>query len=305
MTEAQRTGLVGQLTQICNCDPSVAVRYLQACNWDLLKAVNLLIAGYNIDNVSSNNTQNNDVQNNVPIIKSFNNEKFTHFQEEAKKLRKWCFVYVKHDKYQSTKNSQQFEEFDLPQLKKFFLYDFMESRFHGLELDPDDVCTKWFKDYYNIPHVPCIAIIHPDTGACLSKYNGVMTPQKITEFLNDFLSKNVDFGKPFNFEFHCVDPLLNEDEISTPPPNVEENDDNDNKNELVSIVLETINRKRTTISVKESDTIKLLYEKVSSLLHIPISSISLQTYSNDDLREMNATIKNMKQQIMPTPIHMP
>ena len=157
------------------------------------EAVNLLIAGYNIDNVSSNNTQNNDVQNNVPIIKSFNHEKFTHFQEEAKKLRKWCFVYVKHDKYQSTKNSQQFEEFDLPQLKKFFLYDFMESRFHGLELDPDDVCTKWFKDYYNIPHVPCIAIIHPDTGACLSKYNGVMTPQKITEFLNDFFYRSYQF----------------------------------------------------------------------------------------------------------------
>ncbi|OHS98565.1 hypothetical protein TRFO_08857 [Tritrichomonas foetus] len=326
MTEAQRTGLIQQLVQICNCTDDTAIRLLSFCRWDLLAALNLFYAGYKVDATP-------EFTDAVapPIIQSLNHDLFTHFQEDAKKNQKWALVYLKMART------------DLPLSDRFFLYDYVGVRFQILELDPDEQCTQWFLDFYSISHTPCLAVIDPGNGHCVDKYTGEIKAKNITEFLTSFLSNHHDYGPPLDFNLNCADPLLDEDELLSSPPspqknsngnnnddtfddtnqfNYRENNNNNNINnntyniddinnnhgnfdnencnnssagsDNITIVLESLNKKRTQLTISSNETVKSLYQKVASLLNTPMSSISLQAYPNIEIREMSSTIKQLK-----------
>lgn len=277
MTEIQRAGLTQQIVQVCNCNVETAIKLLSYCNWDVLAAINLHFSGFDINKIPQ-------TENPAPaaIVQPLNHDLYTNFQEEAKKMNKWAMVYIKI-------SSKDISIFD-----RFSMYDFVETRFHCLSLDPEDVCTKWFIDYFNITTSPSLVIINPFTGELVDKLCSDLNSSRVTNFITDFLTAHRDLGGSLDFDLNCADPVLTDDSHENLYPPSSPSNKQDDNSDLFSIVIETSNKKRTNITINKDDTIKTLYQKVSLLLRLQSSSFVLIKYPNKEIRGMSSLVKDYK-----------
>ena len=102
-------------------------------------------------------------------------------------------------------------------------------------------------------------------------------------------------GGSFDFDLNCADPLLNEENLESSSSLLSSPiEKKDNNGESISILVEMANKKRIFISICIEDTVESLYRKVSSLLRLPLSSISLLKYPNQEIRGMSSLIKDYK-----------
>lgn len=279
MTDLQRAELTKQVVQVCNCTVEKAQKLLSYCNWDLLTAINLHFTGFDPNVIPQTNNQQS-----VTIVQSLNHDLYINFQEEAKKMNKWAIVFIK------------ISNKDISIFNRFSMYDFIGTRFHCLSLDPDDSCTKWFIDYFNISTSPSLAIINPTTGQLIDKLCSDLNSSRVTNFLNDFLSSHRDFGNSFDFDLNCTDPPIISDKTQQiSQENKEKIEKNEKeKSETFSIAVETFNKKRTLISIGENDSIESLYKKVGSLLKLQSSKFLLLKYPNKEIRGMTSSVKDYK-----------
>lgn len=278
MTEQQRAELVQNIIQVCNCNADTAQKLLSYCNWDVLAAINLHFTGFDINKIP---------QSNAPaaatLVQSLNHDLYINFQEEAKKLNKWAIVYIKMSKK------------DVCIFDRFSMYDYVGTKFHCLSLEPEDSCTKWFIDYFNITVSPSLAIINPFSGELVDKLLTDLSSSRVTNFIDTFLSTHRDLGGSFDFDLNCADPLLNEENLESSSSLLSSPiEKKDNNGESISILVEMANKKRIFISISIEDTVESLYRKVSSLLRLPLSSISLLKYPNQEIRGMSSLIKDYK-----------
>lgn len=279
MTETQKAELTQKIVQICNVNVKTAEKLLSYCNWDVVAAINLKFSGFDINRIPES-----DSSAKVSIVQSLNHDLYSNFQEEAKKKNKWAIVFLKA----SSKDTDIFN--------RFSMYDFIDTRFHCLSLDPDDSSAKWFVDFYSISSSPCLAIINPSTGDLVDKLSNDLNSSRVTNFLKNFLSAHQEFGNSLDFDLNCTDPLINEDDLemismtNSTSSSSKKNDDNDK----YTIVLEMMNKKRTHLLMDKNETAASLYKKVSSLFRIPISSFSLLKYPDIEIRNISSSIENLK-----------
>ena len=137
----------------------------------MLTAINLHFSGFDINQIQYSETPAP-----AQIIQPLNHELYTKFQEEAKKLNKWLLIYIKLSKTDSN-------IFD-----RFSMYDYINTRFLCLSLEPEDSNGKWFIDFHNITNIPCLVVVNPSSGEIIDKICTDLSSSRTTNFLNKFLS---------------------------------------------------------------------------------------------------------------------
>ncbi|KAH0786326.1 UBX domain-containing protein 7 [Histomonas meleagridis] len=282
--------IISKFINVTNCQIETAVDILAGTDWDLEKAFNFYfgtdqtkkkpkkIAPKKIIPIAEPKIQNEPREE---MILAGKNPKFVEIRKQAQERKRWIAVYLT-DKPLKTSV-----------LKHVRLYDMMNCRFVGLEISREEQDGRWFSFTYNVTKTPFLAVIEPTTTECIESIICPLNESEIFNFLYQFLVSHPQYGLPIDVELGQLEAEIDESdsqESNSQNPNPEENVETEDVGSPVSVMVQMPNGKRCKLEIGENSKIKLLYQKVSSLIEKKPGTFKLFLMPFTELSDQNKTV---------------
>lgn len=249
-----------------NCPIEIATDILAGTKWNLNEALNFF---YDSETCFG---KGNDNDIGTDLMANDDNSKYSEKLFFAKEKKKWLCVYL------SNKTNAEI------MLKKNY-----DDYFVCFETNVNCSDGKWIKEKFKIVEVPNLLIIDPETNSVIKNTN-IQQKEKIYSFISKFLDAN---KKQHNHDVsNIVIDLYTDSETESNKTELKNSEEETDK--LYNLLIKTSQNKLLKIKINSGLSIKILYQKISSLININLFELYLNSFNNKlSFDDENKTIKSI------------
>lgn len=267
---ADHDEMISNFIEFAQCSAEVASDLLAASNWDFNRAIEFFFGSTKEQPkmqpqppppMKPKKPMNEERPPQERLILAGTNERFQEARKMGTDRNRWLIVFLTE------------EELPLSVLRCDQLRDFMSCRYIPLEISRDKTDGQWFYHTYQIREVPVFCIIDPLTGELLDKRLGPMSNKDLIIWLRQFLFDHPSKGFPIDIEIS----RLEKDDNETEDEELEEtqSEESEDVGQMIGIMLQMPNGKRTKIEIGENQSVHALQKKVALLTDKKIDEFKL------------------------------
>jgi hypothetical protein len=282
-------GLIASLAEISGCAPDLARDLLNSVDWTLEAALDVMLPGRSpvMKAAPKFNPAPPPRAFSPPpgpppppkekLILATQSSVFQGARDEAVARKRWLIVYISQKPAASSV------------LKSASLRDFLSLTFHGLDVNMEDLHGRYCATTYGITDFPCILILDPLTGECLTRYEGRMFERDLYGLMHQFLEDHPDLGGPIEeqmrkYEHPSPEPSISSENEEEPPVDT---------GNIINVGVQMPDGKRTRLAIGELEKVRGLCQKIGTLIEKKPGTFKL-FLGITQLTDMDITLAELK-----------